>query len=121
MNVVIQAQKEGEGALIDERFGRCGCFSVYDTETKKFFCFENEFKSGGGGVGVRAGQFVAEKGDALIGINLGPNAFDTLNAAGVKVYSGIAGKSVKENVDAYLKGELEEITSNNVNSHDGMG
>ena len=42
--------------------------------------------------------------------NVGPNALAVLNSAGVKVYRA-GGLNVKEAIEKFLKGELEQITS----------
>ena len=68
----------------------------------------------------RAGQLVADKGaTAVITGNVGPNAMNVRNAAGIEVYRG-SGATVKENVELFKKGALSKISST-VPPHFGMG
>jgi len=119
VKVVIQAKEKRAEAIIDERFGRCGFFAVYDTDKKDFEFFENPFKDGGG-AGIKAAQLVADKGEALIGVNFGPNAFAVLSESGMKVYSGLREKTLKENIDIFLEQKLEEIKDSNAEKHSGL-
>jgi len=73
-----------------------------------------------GGAGIQAAQTVAKSGvDAVVTGNMGPNAFQTLSAAGIKVFIGADG-TIKESIEKYNKGELEETKAPNVGSHSGM-
>ena len=52
--------------------------------------------------------------------NVGPNAFQTLKAAGIKVFTGASG-TVKEAVSKYKKGELKSTDDPSVDKKFGMG
>jgi len=52
--------------------------------------------------------------------NVGPNAFQALSTAGIKIVVGTFG-TVRETVEAYKKGELKEVSTSTVQSHFGMG
>jgi predicted Fe-Mo cluster-binding NifX family protein len=51
--------------------------------------------------------------------NCGPNAFRTLEAAGIEVVIGATG-TVREAVEAYKRGDLKATGGPNVESHAGM-
>jgi len=71
-----------------------------------FQAFDNESASLGGGAGIQSAQFVASKGaKAVITGNCGPNAVQTLNAAGIELYAGQTGP-VREAVEKFNKGLL---------------
>jgi predicted Fe-Mo cluster-binding NifX family protein len=73
-----------------------------------------------GGAGIKAAQTLAKSGiKVVVTGNIGPNAYNTLSAAGIKVFTGAFG-TIKEVVDKYKKGNLDETTSANVNSHFGI-
>ena len=86
-----------------------------------FEAFDNEGITLGGGAGIQSSQFVASKGvGAIITGNVGPNAVQTLSAAGVEIFMGQTG-SVREAVERYRKGDIKPQGSPNVDNHYGMG
>jgi len=105
---------------VDPRFGRCHYFILFDTDTNKFEAIENTGAQGMGGVGIQSGQIMADKGvETLLTGNCGPNAFQTLQAAGIKVITGASG-TVQEAIDKYKSGELKAISQANAAAHSGM-
>jgi len=105
---------------VDPRFGRCHYFILFDTESNKFEAIENTGAQGMGGVGIQSGQIMADKGvETVLTGNCGPNAFQTLQAAGIKVITGVTG-TVQEAIDKFKSGELKEISQANAAAHSGM-
>jgi predicted Fe-Mo cluster-binding NifX family protein len=83
--------------------------------------FDNENAALGGGAGIQSAQFIAAKGaEALITGHCGPNAMQTLSAAGMQVYVGQAG-TIQELLDKFKKGQLTTTTEANASPHAGMG
>jgi len=96
---------------IDPRFGRCQYFLVVDSDTKEFEVFSNESAEVMGGAGIRAAQFVADLNvKAILTGNIGPNAFETLNAAGIEILTGIEG-TVNDAIEDYKGRETKKCTS----------
>jgi predicted Fe-Mo cluster-binding NifX family protein len=121
MKIGISSTGEDLNADVDPRFGRCKYFLFVDTDTMDFETVSNESAMASGGAGIQAAQTVAKVGvKTIITGNMGPNAFQTLSAAGIKVFTGANG-TVKEAVEKYKKGELKETEAPNVGSHHGMG
>lgn len=121
MNVCVTATAGDLNAQVDPRFGRCQYFVFVDSDTMAFEAMPNEAIAAPGGAGIQAAQTVVNKGmDVLISGNIGPNAFQVLSAAGVKVVTGAYG-TVKEAVEMYKNGKLSETGVSTVAAHAGMG
>ena len=121
MKVAVTAQGEDLLSDIDPRFGRCRFFLIVDIDTMDFESVSNENAMASGGAGIQAAQNIAKTGvKVVVTGNMGPNAFQTLSAAGIKVFTGANG-TIKEAIEKYKKGELNETEAPNVGSHSGMG
>ena len=120
MKLAISSSGKDLNSQIDPRFGRCAYFLVINPDDMSFEVFNNDSAVLGGGAGIQSAQFVASKGvDAVITGNCGPNAVQTLTAAGVELFAGQAG-TVKAVVERFKKGQLRPTSEANVDSHFGM-
>ena len=105
---------------VDPRFGRCHYFILFDTDTNKSEAIENTGAQGMGGVGIQSGQIMADKDvKTVLTGSCGPNAFQTLQAAGIKVITGVNG-TVQEAIDRYKSGELKAISQADAAAHSGI-
>jgi len=87
----------------------------------EFEAVANEAIAASGGAGIQAAQTIVNKGaNMLISGNIGPNAFQVLSTAGVKIATGAYG-TVKEAVEMYKTGRLSETGISTVVAHAGMG
>ena len=121
MKICVTSQGADLDAAVDPRFGRCQYFIIVDTDSLEFEAIQNPNIDSMGGAGVQSGQFMANKDvKAVLTGNVGPNAFQTLKAAGIKVFIGASG-TVKEAVDKYKKGELKSADDPSVDKKFGMG
>ena len=106
---------------VDARFGRCQNFIFFDTDTGSFEAQENTNAQFQGGAGIQSAQLLSSKdAKAVLTGNVGPNAFQTLGAAGIQIYTGVSGM-VKEAVEAYKSGKLKITETPSVGSKFGMG
>jgi predicted Fe-Mo cluster-binding NifX family protein len=121
MKICISSTGKNLDAVVDRRFGRCQYFLIVDAETMKVKTISNEATLSSGGAGIQAAQIVTKEdvGSVITG-NIGPNAFQILQTAGIKVYTGAEG-TIKEVIENYKKGKLKETGSANVVSHSGIG
>lgn len=109
MKIVISATGKNDNDLLDMRFGRCTYFQIHDTENKEVKIIENKGQASSGGAGiVAAQQIIDEKVDVIITGNLGPNAFEIIEKAGIKTYK-CGNVTISSAIDKYKNGELEEI------------
>jgi len=121
MKIAVSAVGKELDAQIDPRFGRCAFFLIIDLESMAFEAYDNGNIALGGGAGIQSAQFVASKGaQAVITGNCGPNAVQTLRAAGIAVILGQSG-TVKDAVEAFRQGMLSSTTEPNVSDHHGFG
>ena len=121
MRIAVSASNPDLSSPIDPRFGRCPYFLFVDPETMEFEAVQNPHVASTSGAGIQSAQFIAEKGaKAVLTGSCGPNAFQTLQAAGVEVIVGATG-SVKEAVEQYKSGRFQATAQPNVPSHFGMG
>jgi predicted Fe-Mo cluster-binding NifX family protein len=89
MKLCITSMGETLESRVDGRFGRAPYFLIVDTETKEFHAVRNTALTAGRGAGVVAAQILSDLGAGVLltGI-VGPNAFQALKAARIKVYEG---------------------------------
>jgi predicted Fe-Mo cluster-binding NifX family protein len=121
MKIAITANGPALDAGIDPRFGRCQYFIIVDPETMQFQALENSGAMAGGGAGISTAQMIAGKGvEVVLTGNCGPNAYEVLSAAGIKVITGVAGK-VQDAVQGYKSGKFQSSSQPNVPGHFGMG
>ena len=120
MVICITAQGDNLESEIDPRFGRAAYFLVVDTDNMKVEAFGNPYMQAGGGAGIQAAQFVANKDvEVVITGNIGPNAFQVLKEAGLNVISNVSG-SIKSVLEKYDKDELKSVENPTVNEKFGM-
>jgi predicted Fe-Mo cluster-binding NifX family protein len=120
MKVAVSSTGESLDDHLDPRFGRCAYFLIVDPDDLSFEAFNNESATLGGGAGIQAAQFIASLGvTAVITGNCGPNAVQTLSAAGIELIAGQAGV-VKDVVARFKKGNLKPTSAATVDSHFGM-
>lgn len=119
MKICITSQSDNLESQVDSRFGRCPFFIFIDTDSEEIEALENPNKEGAGGAGIRSGQLMGEKQvKAVLTGNVGPNAFQTLQAGNIEVITGVSGK-VKEAIEKYKRGELKATQGPSVDSHFG--
>jgi predicted Fe-Mo cluster-binding NifX family protein len=120
MKICITSQGDNLDAEVDPRFGRAVYFLIVDTDNMEIESIKNPYTQAGGGAGIQAAQFVANKdAEAVITGNTGPNAFRVLKEAGLSVISGVSGK-VKNAIEKYKNGELKSVENPTVNEKFGM-
>jgi predicted Fe-Mo cluster-binding NifX family protein len=118
MKIAVTAQSAGLGAAMDPRFGRAKCFVVLDDDSNEVETIDNtQNLNAMQGAGVQSARTIAESGaEVLLTGNVGPKAFAALSAAGVRICLSEAA-TVREAIDAFKAGKLEETTDANVQGH----
>jgi len=120
MKICVTSEGSSLDSKVDPRFGRCQHFIIADSDTLEFEIVENPNIESMGGAGIQSAQLVASKKvKAVVTGNVGPNAFQTLQAAGIEIFTGASG-TVKEAIEKYKKGEFKAVSGPSVGSHSGM-
>jgi len=121
MKIAVSATGPSLDTEVDPRFGRCAYFAVGDPDTMEFEFVENTSVMSGSGAGISSAQNIAGMGaQAVLTGNCGPNAYQTLSAAGVQVITGVSG-TVKEAVEGYKAGKFKATSGPTTSAHSGMG
>lgn len=108
MKICITSEGENIDSQVDAKFGRCLYLQFLDSETLNGTCEENRLREGQGGVGIQVAQQIVEKKvGAVITGNIGPNAAEVLEAAGIPVYLANA-QTVNHAVDDFRFNSLRE-------------
>ena len=118
MKIAVTSKGTDLTSEVDPRFGRAAYIVIVDSDDFTFEAVDNSDNANAlKGAGIQAAKTASEKGaEVLLTGFCGPNAFKALNAAGIKVANDAAG-TVKDAVNAYLKGNLPVADAANVEGH----
>ena len=107
-------------AAMDTTFGRAAFFLFVDAGEMKVVNVE-ENQPSAHGAGVQAAQIVARNNaNVLLTAHVGPNAYGGLAAANVEIFTGATG-TVRQAIDAYRAGSLQQAASATSPGHGGGG
>jgi predicted Fe-Mo cluster-binding NifX family protein len=126
MKIVVSANGADLDAPASPVFGRCLTYIFVETEMAgkdrplAFEAVENPAINAAGGAGIQAAQFIVGRGaQAVVTGNVGPNAFNVFQSAGVPIYL-FGGGTVREAIGAFSAGKLQSVADANVQAHAGM-
>ncbi|MHB8810127.1 MAG: NifB/NifX family molybdenum-iron cluster-binding protein [Desulfobulbaceae bacterium] len=113
MNLCISSTGKESGSQVDSSFGRAPYFLIIDTDTMRVKAVQNPAAITGQGAGIAAAQTATDQGaDAVLTGYVGPNAFNALRAAGIRVFEGLAeNETVRDALARFARGEYKETTS----------
>lgn len=110
MKIILSAASPSIDAPIDPRFGRGAYLIVVDPNTMEWTAHPNPGVGASGGAGTLTAQFVAQQQvRTVVSGDFGPNAYATLQAAGVEMRLFGTSATVREAVERYKAGTLESI------------
>jgi len=118
MKVLITSQGKDLESPADPRFGRAKWFLVVDTESGSFEAVDNvQNFNAPQGAGIQSGQNASNLGvECVITGHVGPKAFSTLSAAGIKIYTGADG-TVADTLEKFKNGKLPQANNADVEGH----
>ena len=115
LKIAITSKGKGLDSPMDPRFGRAAYMLIVDTLNQGLEVLDNsENVNAFKGAGIQAAVMLSDRGvKVLLTGCCGPNAFKTLNAAGVKVANDVTG-TVRDAVIAYSAGKVSFADGANV-------
>lgn len=88
MRVLVSSAGSDERSPVDPRFGRASHFLIFDSSDGGWEAHPNPAADLAHGAGIEAARFAIEHGvEAVITGHAGPNAFKTLSAASIHVFT----------------------------------
>ncbi len=121
MKIAIPVDDKAMDTNVCASFGRTPYFLIYNTESKESTFLDNAAASSQGGAGILAAQTIVDnKADALLTPRCGQNAADVINAANIEIYKTMSG-SLKDNLDAFNKGDLKLLSEIHAGFHNHGG
>ncbi len=118
MKIAVTSLDNTLESQVDPRFGRAKYILIVDTKTLEFETFDNdENKNAFKGAGIKAAAMISNA-DAQVLLTgfCGPNAFKTLEAAGVKVVNDQEGRVI-DAVQRFKQGDVIFADSANKTGH----
>ena len=120
MKIIITAVSPSIDSNVDPRFGRGANFVVVDPDTLSWQAHANPGVGASGGAGTRAAQFAAnQKAEAVLSGDFGPNAYNALQAGGIKMYLFGNSRTGKEAVELFKTGKLALVSAPTGPGHHG--
>jgi predicted Fe-Mo cluster-binding NifX family protein len=118
MRIAVTATGHSPSSHVDPRFGRAAWFIVYETSDGSFEVIDNgSGQAAAQGAGIQAAETLSRLGvSALLTGHCGPNAFQALKAAGIKVHAGMDG-TVADAIERFRSGTLQPAGGADVGGH----
>lgn len=101
MKICVTASGDNLDSQIDQRFGRCSYFIIWNDTNNTFEAIYNPNIDEGSGAGIQSAQLVvAKQASVVITGEVGPKAEKVLKTAKLRIITGESGK-IKEVLDKY--------------------
>jgi predicted Fe-Mo cluster-binding NifX family protein len=111
LKAAVSATGPSLDSQLDPRFGRCQYFLIVDVDTMTFEVIPNTSAGAMSGAGIQAAQVISNRGvGVVITGNVGPNAYQVLSSAGIKIFIAPFG-TVREAVERFKSGQLMETAA----------
>jgi len=117
--IAVSCDGPGLDDPVESRFGRAAGFMIVDPETLEFEYLDNGASQAmARGAGIQAAENVARSGAKVVLTGyVGPKAFQTLQAAGVRIGQNMENLTVREAVEQYKTGQIEIAQEPNSMGH----
>lgn len=106
MRIAVSSTGTELSSPVDERFGRCAYFVIFDDRSQKGTVIVNGSRNAPHGAGIQAAQLLVDrKVKMALSGHLGPKAQEVLDRAGIKAITGISG-TVEEALESACQGRF---------------
>ena len=120
MKIALASRGKTISSRIDDRFGRCPYFLVFDTTSKAMETIENPGVKEKNAAGIRACQMLIDNDiNAVVVKNIGHNSLVTLTGAGMDVYT-VGSGTVSGAIKKMKRGDLTPAERPTVGFQEGM-
>lgn len=110
--IAICANDTNPESNVSNRFARCEYYALYDHETLTFTFHPNTAKNEMSGAGGKAAKQVSEIGAEVVLVpEIGPKAFDALEAFEIEVYRYKKEYSVRDAIYDFFDKKLEKVVT----------
>ena len=110
MRIGVSATGRDLDARVDDRFGRCPWFLVIESDSLEFDAVENRHAEEGMGAGMGAAKdLIDARIDVVISGQVGPKAYEVLNAGNIDIFLVSGNVTVKEALESLKRGELQRM------------
>ena len=118
MKIAISAKGVELSSEVDPRFGRAMYLVIVDLANMEVEALDNSANANSfKGAGIQAATMIHDRGaEVLMTGYCGPKAFQTLQAAGIKVVSDVSG-TVSEALERLQSGAVEYLETANAEAH----
>lgn len=118
MKIAVTSQGKTLESPIDSRFGRAQYILIVDTDTLSYDVFDNSRnKNAFKGAGIKAAAAICDAAASVVLTGYcGPNAFKTLQAAGVKVVNDQNGRVI-DGIQRFKQGHPVYADNANTEGH----
>ncbi len=100
MKIAIASTGNSLSSKVDQRFGRCAYFVIYDTDTKSFEFIPNGGKNAGEGAGAAAVQLVVSRNvSKIVSGEFGVKVKPLLDSLKIQMISIKGDHTVQEIID----------------------
>jgi predicted Fe-Mo cluster-binding NifX family protein len=126
VRVLAPTNRGGLDDVIAGAFARAPTFTIVEVgpngEITDVQVIPNAAAQAARGAGIQAVQFIIDSGvDTVIAPQFGPNSFGGLQAAGIRMFTVPGPMTVREAINALLRGELPPATGAAGGMGPGMG
>lgn len=119
MKIAIPMDARDMDTRVSTSFGRAPYYLIYDADQKASLFVENYAADSTGGAGIKAAQILVDYGaDILLAPRCGENAAEVLLEAKVQLYK-TKEASARENLQAFLDGQLPKLQEIHAGFHGG--